>query len=65
MRNYILRRLVLMIPTLLGVTILVFSMVRFLPGDVLDQMLGEYRVSIKTAHDLRHKMGLDRPAAQH
>jgi peptide/nickel transport system permease protein len=62
MRNYIFRRLLLMIPTLFGVTILVFSMVRFLPGDVLTQMLGEYRVSIKTAHDLRHKMGLDRPA---
>src|SRR5438128_1637147 len=64
MRNYVLRRLALMVPTLFGVSILVFSMVRFLPGDVLTQMLGEYRVSIKTERDLRHKMGLDRPAYQ-
>lgn len=64
MRNYVLRRLLLMIPTLFGVTVLVFAMVRFLPGDTLTQMLGEYRVSIKTSQDLRHKMGLDRPAYQ-
>jgi peptide/nickel transport system permease protein len=62
MRNYIARRLLLMIPTLLGVSILVFSMVRFLPGNVLDEMLGEYRVSVKTEQDLRAKMGLDKPA---
>jgi peptide/nickel transport system permease protein len=64
MRNYVLRRLVLMVPTLFGVSILVFAMVRFLPGDVLTQMLGEYRVSIKTERDLRHKMGLDKPAVE-
>jgi peptide/nickel transport system permease protein len=61
MRTYIVRRLLLMIPTLVGVTILVFSMVRFLPGDVIDQMLGEYRISIKSEQELRAKLGLDKP----
>ena len=61
MRTYIVRRLILMIPTLVGVTILVFSMVRFLPGDVIDQMLGEYRISIKSEQELRAKLGLDKP----
>lgn len=61
MRTYILRRLLLMIPTLFGVTVLVFSMVRFLPGDVVDQMLGEYRISIKSEEELRAKLGLDKP----
>ena len=41
MQRYIIRRLILLIPTLLGVSIIVFAGVRFLPGDVIDQMLGE------------------------
>jgi peptide/nickel transport system permease protein len=42
MQRYILRRLLLMIPTLLGVTFVVFIVVRAVPGDVVDQILGEY-----------------------
>ena len=42
MQRYIARRLLLMIPTLLGVTFVVFTMVRAVPGDVVDQILGEY-----------------------
>lgn len=40
MRNYILRRLLLMVPTVVGLTIIVFLLVRLLPGDVLDAMGG-------------------------
>jgi peptide/nickel transport system permease protein len=61
MRTYIIRRLILMVPTLFGVSLLVFSMVRFLPGDVIDQMLGEYRISVESEQQLRAKLGLDRP----
>lgn len=39
---YIFRRLLLLVPTLLGVTILVFMGVRFLPGDVVDQLMADY-----------------------
>jgi peptide/nickel transport system permease protein len=42
MQRYIARRLLLMIPTLLGVTFIVFVMVRSVPGDVVDLLLGEY-----------------------
>lgn len=41
MRNYIIRRLLLLIPTIFLVTIMVFLSVRFLPGDIVDQMLAE------------------------
>jgi peptide/nickel transport system permease protein len=61
MRTYFVRRLLLMIPTLVGVSILVFSMVRFLPGDVIDQMMSEYRISVESEQQLRAKLGLDRP----
>ena len=40
MRAYTIRRLLLIIPTLFLLTILVFLSVRFLPGDVIDAMLG-------------------------
>lgn len=42
MQQYVLRRLILAVPTLMGVTIIVFGAVRFLPGDVVDQILGDY-----------------------
>ena len=40
MRTYILRRLLLAVPTIIGLTIIVFLLVRFLPGDVIDAMSG-------------------------
>ena len=39
MRTYIIRRLLLLIPTFLLLTVLVFLSVRFLPGDVVDSMM--------------------------
>ena len=41
MRAYAIRRLFLIIPTLVLVTILVFLLVRFIPGSALDQMVLE------------------------
>ena len=38
MRNYIIRRLLLMIPTLFLVSILIFFMIRLLPGDFIDAL---------------------------
>ena len=39
MRAYVIRRLLLIIPTLWILTILVFLSVRFIPGDIIDVML--------------------------
>lgn len=41
MRSYVIRRLLLLIPTLLIVSVIVFLMIRLIPGDVIDAMLGE------------------------
>ena len=41
MREYLLRRLLLLIPTLLGVTFIVFLMMHFIPGDPVTNMMGE------------------------
>ena len=39
MRAYLIRRLLLIIPTLFILTMLVFLSVRFLPGDIVDEMV--------------------------
>jgi peptide/nickel transport system permease protein len=66
MRAYIIRRLLLIIPTLLLITILVFLLVRFIPGDVIDMMLAQMSEQSGmgaelTAEYLRTAMGLDQP----
>ncbi|MDO8751786.1 MAG: ABC transporter permease [Dehalococcoidia bacterium] len=65
MSKYIARRLLLIIPTLIILTLLVFGLMRVLPGDVATRMLSDEAgaLSIKnvSADALRAKMGLDRP----
>lgn len=61
MLNYVFRRLALAIPTLLGVTIIVFSLVRFLPGDVVDILVEDYGYA-PSKEAMRAEMGLDKPA---
>ena len=46
MRAYIIRRLLLIIPTLFILSILVFLSVRFIPGDVIDVMVGDLEVDM-------------------
>ena len=41
MRAYIIRRLLLIIPTLIILTILVFLSVRYIPGDIIDAMAAQ------------------------
>jgi peptide/nickel transport system permease protein len=61
MQKYILRRVVLLVPTLIGITLLVFGMIRLLPGDAVSMMLADYGGYAKDEAELRAKLGLDRP----
>jgi peptide/nickel transport system permease protein len=60
MREYLVKRVLLMVPTLLLVTILVFLMIRMIPGDVVIQMLEGYAYA-DTVEALRRELGLDKP----
>ena len=60
MQEYIIRRLVLLIPTVLGVTLLVFLMMRFIPGDPVALLLGDYYTP-EAAAVIRQQYGLERP----
>ena len=63
MRAYIIRRLLLIIPTLFILSILVFLSVRFIPGDVIDVMqAGMEGQLIKIDREAMERMlGLDVP----
>lgn len=54
------KRLLVAIPTLLALTFVVFLMVKAVPGDPAQILLGE-RASAEALETLRHEMGLDRP----
>jgi len=58
--TFILRRLLLLIPIMLGLTVLVFLFIRLLPGDPAGAILGE-RATPESIERVRTALGLDRP----
>jgi peptide/nickel transport system permease protein len=60
MARYLIRRLLLTIPVLLGVATLVFALIHLVPGDPAQAMLGD-GASQEEIVALRHTLGLDRP----
>jgi len=60
MRAYIVRRLLLMIPTLLGVSFIIFFLTYLVPGDVIDAMQRVPDIRLDRAA-LEHQLGLDAP----
>jgi peptide/nickel transport system permease protein len=63
MLQYILRRLLLLPPTLLGMSLLVFLLMRLLPGDPVTAMFGTREVPDSVRHAIRHQLHLDDPLA--
>ncbi len=61
MGRYILRRLISVIPTLIGVTLVIFLFQRLIPGDPAVAMLGEHATAENVAR-IREQLGLDKPA---
>jgi len=64
MRGYIIRRLLLILPTVFLATLMVFFVVRLIPGDIIDLMIAENPVGTTgdvTRQALEHDLGLDIP----
>jgi ABC-type dipeptide/oligopeptide/nickel transport system permease component len=59
LRRYILKRFLLVIPTLLGVSILIFALVRLMPGDPATMYLGIENATAEQVALVRRSMGLD------
>jgi peptide/nickel transport system permease protein len=60
MLGFIIRRTLIIIPTLLGVSILVFSMLAITPGDPAELLLGE-RATEESLEAMREYLGLNEP----
>jgi len=58
--TFLIRRLVLLIPILFGVSLVVFLMVHLVPGDPVRTMLGTNASPVEQP-TLRHQLGLDKP----
>lgn len=61
MRQYITRRLLQMIPVIIGVSVIVFMIFQMAPGDALTGMM-DPKMSIETKQKLREQLNLDKPA---
>ena len=60
MAQFIVRRLLALIPVLIGVSLVVFFLIRMIPGDPVIVMLGE-RANVQDVARVRREMGFDRP----
>ncbi|HEX7441002.1 MAG TPA: ABC transporter permease subunit [Caldimonas sp.] len=61
MFTFLLKRLGLVVPTFLGITLLVFSLIRLIPGDPVEALSGERGMTAERYQRLLHEFGLDRP----
>jgi peptide/nickel transport system permease protein len=65
-RTYVLRRLLLFVPTLLGASLLIFVLMRLVPGDIAEILVYQTgseasAVQKQQITAIRHELGLDRP----
>lgn len=61
MWSFITRRLIILVPVVIGVSFLVFAAMYVLPGDAVDSMLAERGASAEELARLRSQLGLDQP----
>ena len=61
MLQFFLRRVTLIIPTFIGVTLLAFMLIHLVPGDPIEIRVGEHGIAPERLAELRHQFGYDQP----
>ena len=66
MRKYVIRRLLLFVPTLVGVSIFIFVLMRLVPGDIAEILVYQTgaessAIQQKQIQQIREELGLTRP----
>ncbi len=61
--SFLLKKLATLIPTFLGVTVVAFALIRLVPGDPIEVMVGERRLDEAARTRLMQQLGLDQPLA--
>jgi dipeptide transport system permease protein len=59
--QFFLRRVTLIIPTFIGVTLLAFMLIHLVPGDPIEIRVGEHGIAPERLAELRHQFGYDQP----
>jgi peptide/nickel transport system permease protein len=61
MPRYVLRRLIIAVPALLGISLILFTVLALAPGDPFEELVTNPNVPAEVAHRLRQQFGLDDP----
>src|SRR5215471_9228489 len=61
---FVLRRVALIVPTFIGVTLLAFALIHLIPGDPVENLSGERGMDPARRERLLHEFGLDKPLPQ-
>ncbi|RPH50151.1 MAG: ABC transporter permease subunit [Desulfobacteraceae bacterium] len=61
MIKFILRRIAMIIPTFIGITLLTFSLIHLVPGDPVELIAGERGITPARHAELKAELGLDKP----
>src|SRR3954447_14218275 len=61
MFGFLLRRIALIVPTFIGVTLIAFALIRLIPGDPVENLSGERGMDPARRLRLLHELGLDQP----
>lgn len=61
MFRFVLRRVGMVIPTFIGITVLAFALIHLIPGDPIEVMMGERGVDPTMHAQALHRLGLDEP----
>src|SRR5713226_1969390 len=61
MNQYVIRRLLVAIPTLLGISFVIFAVLNLAPNDPMSQFAVNPAVPIEVRENIKHQLGLDQP----
>ncbi|WP_374354244.1 ABC transporter permease subunit [Chitinimonas sp.] len=61
MFSFVLRKLATVIPTFIGITLVAFALIRMIPGDPIEVMVGERKLDPVMHAEAVHRLGLDLP----
>ena len=61
---FITKKILSVIPTFIGITLVAFFLIRLVPGDPIEVMMGERQMDPAQHAEMMHRMGLDLPLAE-
>lgn len=64
MFKFVFKRILMVIPTFIAITLITFALVHFIPGDPVEILMGERGLTAEVHQQMMHQLGLDLPLYQ-